>query len=323
MEIANLAEMEAAQRFLAEGDDFLLTSHVNSDGDGIGGCLALRRLLQKLDKKAVVVLPDAPDRRYEFLEDWKTIRQADSLPPGEVRCAIVLDCPSLERLGDLQRRIDQRTRILNVDHHQDNASFGEVNLVSPAVSSSSEMIYHLIAAMGQKIDAAMAAQLYAGILFDTGGFRFSLTTPTTFEVAAALVRCGIPLDRIADRIFGHKSLAEVKQLGRAIDSLALHFGGRVAVMRLTCEEMGAGDPEEVVNYGLLVNGVEVAVLIREMEPGRFRVSLRSREQVNVNPIAARFGGGGHIRASGCRLAGTWEEVERKLLAAIREALPRE
>lgn len=308
--------LEAAVRFLGEGDDFLLTSHVGCDGDGIGGCLALARVLTRMGKRVAVVVPDEPDPHYAFLVGFAGIDTVGQSPPPPADRLVVLDAPDLGRIGAVADRIGPETTVLNLDHHPDNQRFGSVNLVSDEVSSTCEMVYHLLAAMGQEIDPEVATALYAGILFDTGGFRFSLTTATTFEVAAALVRRGVHLDRVADRVFGQKTLAELQQLGRAIDSLGLHFGGRVAVMHLTHAEMAAGDPEEVVNYGLLVKGVEVSALIREPDPGQQRVSLRSRERLDVSKIAARFGGGGHYRASGYRFAGTREAAEEELLAVL-------
>jgi phosphoesterase RecJ-like protein len=273
-----------------------------------------------MGKEVSVVLHDPPDDHYAFLGGWDAIQWAAPPHPAKADCAVIIDCPTLERIGDVVARIGDGTRVLSIDHHQDNSGFGEVNLVSPAASSSCELIFHLATSMRLEIDARIAAQLYTGILFDTGGFRYSLTTPTTFEVAAALVRRGIRLDRIADRVFGNRSFAEVKQRGKAIESLELRFDGRVASLHLDNAEMAAGDPDQVVNYGLLVRGVEVAFLLKEQEPGKYRISLRSRDRVDVSRIAARFSGGGHARASGCRLEGTREEVEQALLDAIGKHL---
>ena len=315
-----LPDLPAARTFLREGDDFLLTSHINSDGDGIGGCLALKRLLDSAGKKATIVLPDPPDPHYEFLPGWEALRQGEKGAKTKAAYAVVLDCPGLDRIGDMGDYLDGDTRILNIDHHRDNQHFGTANLVADEASSTCELVYHLALACGFEIDRDVAAQLYMGILFDTGGFRYSLTTPTTFEVAADLVRRGIRLEYIADQLFGNKTLALVKQLGQAIDSLALHCDGQVAVLHLDREEMKAGDPDEVVNYGLKVKGVEVAVLLKEEKPQYYRVSLRSRDRVDVNQVAAHFGGGGHTKASGCRRQGGRREVEREMLEEIRKHL---
>jgi bifunctional oligoribonuclease and PAP phosphatase NrnA len=314
-----IPDLQAARLFLEQGDDFILTSHVNSDGDGIGGCLALRALLTRMGKKATIFLDGGADDYYDFMEGWDDIQQVGDCSPHRSGFAIVLDCPNLERIGATAACVGDETRILNIDHHRDNLRFGEANLVSDSVSSTCEMIYHLTAALGIEIDAGIAAHLYTGILYDTGGFRYSLTKSSTFDVAAALVRCDIRLDWLAAQLFDRRGFAQVKQLGQAIESLELHLDGCAAVLVLDNEQMRAGDPEDVVNYGL-VRGVEVSVLLKEEDPGEFRISLRSRDRIDVSQIAARFGGGGHAKASGCRLIGDRESVRQQLLDAIAEQL---
>ena len=315
-----LPNLAAARDFLAAGDDFLLTAHINSDGDAIAACLALRGLLAGVGKRASVLLHDAPDSHYQFIPGWDTLHQVEKSGETKETYAVVLDCPVLDRIGDVQACLDEGTRILNLDHHRDNDLFGVVNVVAEEVSSTCELVYHLATYCGMEIDRDIATQLYTGILFDTGGFRFSLTTPSTFEAAAVLVRHGIHLDYIADQLFGNKSLAIIKQLGSALDSLALHCGEQVAMLYLNSEDLKAGAPEEVVNYGLMIEGVEVAVLLKEEERQNYRVSLRSRDRVDVNKIAAHFGGGGHTKASGCSREGDREAVERQLLDEIGKYL---
>ena len=184
------------------------------------------------------------------------------------------------------------------------------------VSSTCELLYHLALGLGYEIDAIAADQLYAGILFDTGGFRFSLTTATTFEVAADLVRRGARLDAIAQDVFGNKSFGSVKQRGQAIESLVLRLEGQVAVLHLDREAMSAGEPDEVVNYGLMIQGVEVAVLLKERAPGCYRISLRSRDKIDVSQVAGTFGGGGHTRAAGLELTGAPEDIVESILTEI-------
>ena len=318
-EIENLPELQEAIEFIARRDDFLVTSHVNSDGDGIGSCLAMQEMLQTMGKKATVILQDISEA-YDFLDGWENIQLAAAPPATKQRNAIVLDCPTLERIGDVQHYLDENTRILNIDHHGNGHCFGTANVMLPTASSSCELVYHLARAADLQIDETVAAQLYTGILSDTGSFRYSLTTATTFEVAAELVRHGARLDYISDQLFRNKDFASVKLLGKAIGSLTLYDDGRIATLRLSHADMRSGDAEEVINYGLLVSGVEVAVLLKEQGPESYRISLRSRGQVDVGLIAAHFDGGGHTKASGCRLGGSAEEVEQKLLDEIRKHL---
>ena len=301
--------------FIEQGDDFLLTTHVNSDADGLGACMALARLLQGLGKRADIGLPDPPAEQCYFLAGWPDVHHYADLDLSGYSSAIIVDCPSLDRIGPVRENLPTGLRILNIDHHHGNDSFGEINLTEE-ISSTCELVYHLVAGLGYEIDASMATQLYTGIIFDTGSFRFSLTKPSTFAVAGALVQLGVRLDDIANHVFGNKSFGSVKQLGLAIDSMQLHLADRVAVLHLNLEDMQAGDPDEVVNYGLMVKGVEVAVLLKEQEPQRYRVSLRSRDTVDVSEVAELFGGGGHSRASGLRLEGEASEITEKILAEI-------
>ena len=308
-------QLTATRAFIEAADDFLLTTHVNSDADGLGACMAWAHLLRSLGKRADIGLPEPPAGQCSFLAGWDGVRHFADLDLSRYRCAIVSDCSSLDRIGPVRPSLSPDVRLLNIDHHQDNECFGAVNIVE-ATSSTCELLYHLAIGLGYEIDSVAADQLYAGILFDTGGFRFSLTTATTFEVAADLVRRGARLDAIAQDVFGNKSLGSVKQRGQAIESLVLRLGGRVAVLHLDCEAMSAGEPDEVVNYGLMIRGVEVAVLLKERAPGCYRISLRSRDKVDVSQVASTFGGGGHARAAGLELTGAPRDIVENILAEI-------
>ena len=312
-------QLTATRAFIEEADDFLLTTHVNSDADGLGACMAWAHLLRGLGKRADIGLPEPPAGQCSFLVGWDGVRHFADLDLTRYRYAIVADCPSLDRIGPVRPGLSPNIRLLNIDHHRGNECFGAVNIVEE-VSSTCELLYHLASGLGYEVDAVAAAQLYAGILFDTGGFRFSLTTATTFEVAADLVRRGARLDAIAEGVFGNKSFGSVKQRGQAIESLVLRLGGRVAVLHLDREAMSAGEPDEVVNYGLMIQGVEVAVLLKERAPGCYRISLRSRDKVDVSQVAAAFGGGGHARAAGLELTGVPEDIVEDILTEISRHL---
>ena len=308
-------QLRATRAFIEAADDFLLTTHVNSDADGLGACMAWAHLLRGLGKRADIGLPEPPAGQCSFLTGWDGVHHFADLDLTRYRCAIVADCPSLDRIGPVRPSLSPDIRLLNIDHHRGNECFGAVNIVEE-ISSTCELLYHLAIGLGYEVDAVAADQLYAGILFDTGGFRFSLTTATTFEVAADLVRRGARLDTIAEGVFGNKSLGSVKQRGQAIESLVLRLGGRVAVLYLDREAMGAGEPDEVVNYGLMIRGVDVALLLKERAPGCYRISLRSRDKVDVSQVAGTFGGGGHARAAGLELTGAPQDIVESILTEI-------
>ncbi|MBM3279204.1 MAG: bifunctional oligoribonuclease/PAP phosphatase NrnA [Candidatus Handelsmanbacteria bacterium] len=322
MPAIDLPELPAALAFARSGKNFVLTSHINCDGDGVAGCLALQTILRSLGKEARVILPDPPNLQYNFLAGWEGIETAAAqAPERKAEHLIVLDCPSLTRIGVIKEYVDEGTRVLVLDHHQDSQPFGHVNLTTTKASSSSELVYHLGAALGYQLTPAVAEQLYMGILFDTGGFRYALTTPVTLEVGAQLVRAGARLDFVADRLFNNQSLPVLKLLGRALESLQLYCGDRVAVVHLSHADLDGGIGHvDVVNYGLMVQSVEISVALKEQTPGQYRVSLRSRERIDVRAIAAVFDGGGHTRAAGCRLEGSTDKVRAQLLAEIAKHL---
>ncbi len=312
-------DLAAACSFLDGADEFVLTSHINTDGDSIGSCLALQRLLVNAGKKVTIILNDISDA-YDFLEGWDEIQVAAEAATTAAAHAVVLDCPNLDRIGNAAHHLGDGSRILNIDHHKDNKIFGDVNLVAPMFSSTCEAVYHVARGGEMTIDEQTAAALYMGILFDTGGFRFSLTAAGTFEAAAELVRRGARLDYIADQLFGNKQFESVKLIGRSVDSLELHCDNQVATLLLTHADMRNGDVREIVNYGLLVKGVEVALLLKEENPDYYSISLRSRDRVDVSLIAAEFGGGGHAKASGCRIQGTADQVRQALLEKVGKHL---
>ena len=315
-----VSDFDAAADFLRGGDDFLITAHVNADGDAIGAVLAMEGLLRQLGKGSTAVLEERPGDAYAFLSGTGGIVAAGAAGGGHQR-AIVLDCSSLARTGPVAECLADGAAVLNIDHHPDNQRFGSANLASDAVSSTCEMLYHLAVHMDLELDCSMSELLAAGLLFDTCCFRYSLTTPTSMEVGADLRRRGARLDRVADGLYSNATLGSVKLIGRAIDSLELHCGDRVALLGLNRRELALGDPEAIVNYGLMVRGVAAAALLREEEPGRYRVSLRSRDEVDVSAVARHFGGGGHAQASGCRIEGEAAAVRSRLLAAVEEVLP--
>lgn len=315
-----VADLDAAADFLRGGDGFLITAHVNADGDAIGAVLAMEGLLRQLGKDSTAVLEERPGDAYAFLPGTAGIVEAGAAGGGHRR-AVVLDCSSLARTGPVAECLADGASVLNIDHHPDNQRFGSANLASDAVSSTCEMLYHLAVHMDLELDRSLSELLAAGLLFDTCCFRYSLTTPESMEVGADLRRRGARLDRVADGLYSNATLGSVKLIGRAIDSLELHCGDRFALLGLNRRDLALGDPEAIVNYGLMVRGVEAAALIREQEPGRFRVSLRSRDDVDVSAVARRFGGGGHAQASGCSIEGEAAAVRSRLLAAVEEALP--
>ena len=318
--------LSEACAFLREGDRFLVTAHRNVDGDGLASLLACGMLLERMGKSYEMVLHDPiPDERYSFLPGFCKVKSPRVPFPWHPEKAVVLDTPTIGRLGDVADLLPEKDSVLNVDHHEDNSLFGGVNLVIPEVSSTCEVLYYLFGHLGVPVDGDVAVCLYTGIVFDTGGFRFSNTTSRALHIAGDLVERGVKPDQVADAVFHRRSPQAIRRLAKALSTMEFHCGGRVSLMWLD-EVVPEGDgrlsedTEGFVDMALFVDGVEVAAFLRKREEKSFRVSLRSRGKVPVNRIAGQFGGGGHPRAAGFCLHGELEEVRRQVLEALEEAI---
>ncbi|NTV90184.1 MAG: bifunctional oligoribonuclease/PAP phosphatase NrnA, partial [Clostridiales bacterium] len=212
-----------------------------------------------------------------------------------------------------------------IDHHTTNSEFAFHNFVNKTSAAVGEIIYQLIMMMGLEIDEATAMCLYVAIATDTGGFRFSNTTPLTHQIASDLVNCGIDVADISQRIFNSTSLGKVRLTGIAIDSLELFENGKIATISITSEDMvrsGALDEDcdGVVNIARNIIGVQVAAMIRQKTKGEVKVNLRSNTNLDVAAVAGMYGGGGHKKAAGYTFGGTLEDAKTKLLKDLQEAL---
>lgn len=322
---------EALESAVRRGHRFLLTSHVNPDGDAIGSAIGLSRVLHRLGKGTTIWNHDATPRIYESIPGGNRIHVGETPPAGFPElfdAAIVLECPSPERTG-LSEHLKKIT-VINIDHHLGNEHYGAVNWVETAAPAVGEMVFRLSRALNVALDRDAANALYLTLVTDTGGFRFSNTTPETFEAAAALVRVGASPETVASWLYESNPAAVMRLLGELLGSLELHDDGRVATAWITAEMMGRagampGDSEGLIDYPRSIAGVRAVALFRELDDGEHKVSLRSRGAVNVEKIARRSGGGGHHNAAGFtspaerRREELVEETVAALAAAIAEA----
>jgi len=297
--------------------DFILTSHARPDGDAIGSVLAAGQMLRELGKRVDIVLSDGVPHIYHGLPTWETIQQKDRVHGG-YEAALILECDSVKRTG--VEGLDAGGRLLiNIDHHASARPFAHVNWIDPGACATAEMIFELGKAAGVKITPEIATCLYTAVLTDTGSFSFQGTGEKTFALAQELVRAGADPARIAQRVYFSNPESKMRLLGHALGSLRRH--GKLAWMVVTQAQMNEcrakeEDCEGLVNYALGIEDVQVAVFFRELENGRFRVSLRSKGAVDVAKVAARFGGGGHECASGCSLDGPLAAAAEKLIQLI-------
>lgn len=314
--------LEAVLEVVRRGRRFAVCSHARPDGDAVGSMLGLGMMLAAMGKEADLYAADPVPQIYRWLPCAETIRQARRVE-GEYDAAILLECDGVARtrLEGLEGRV-----LVNIDHHASWKAFAEVNWIEEDACAVAEMVYRLARAAGAAVTPAMATCLYTAVLTDTGSFCYEGTDAHAFELARELVRCGAHPAAIAREVYFSNPLPKMVLLGTALTRL--HREGRLAWLWVTDEDMTRAqateeDCEGIVNYAIGIAGVEAAVLLRELQDGKIRLSLRSKGGVDVARIASGFGGGGHRHASGCTLAGPLTAATEKILETVRRELAAE
>lgn len=308
---------------LRKAPEVALFSHVSPDGDCMGSMLALGLALKKIGKKVLLYNPDLVPHNLDFLPGADGVHNVLPDPLPKTLCFV--DCSDLRRVNLDVSQFPQDAVIINIDHHISNQRFGTLNCVQSDASATGEIVMALIKELGVPFDKEIATDLYTAIVTDTGSFQFSNTTPKTHRLAADLLESGIDLLQIHHRIFDQKPLAQIELLSRALKELKLYAEGKLAVMTLTKKdfvETGAPDSlsEGLINNARSIEGVEVALLFKEIDERIIKVGFRSNLWFDVNILASKFGGGGHKRAAGCTMEVSLEEAQKSVIKAIEEEL---
>ncbi|OQX20076.1 MAG: hypothetical protein BWK76_02660 [Desulfobulbaceae bacterium A2] len=328
---------EALQHLLHRSERLVLVPHVRPDGDAVGSMLGLADVLEGQGKQVLRLLQGEVPPLYRFLPgSERTQTGLESLErfvtaasPGET-AVVALDCGDASRLGVYAERLLGHHPLAVIDHHRSNGGFGDICWVEPDRSSTGEMVYDLISALGWPISTAAACCLYTAIITDTGSFRYETTSPHTFAVAGQLLTAGVRPEEVANRIFDTSSLGRLLLLQLALGTLRLDCGGRVASIEVSRGMYAAAgatqhDTEDFVNWPRSLASVEVCVFCREVEEeeGTVSVSLRAKGGCDVAAVAALFGGGGHRNAAGFRqrnvqLAGMRERVVGEVVGRLQQ-----
>lgn len=310
------ADWTSAIEALEASDQIIVACHVNPDGDALGSMIGLGRFLRRRGKKVWMSWGTEPVQvppQYEFMPGAGGVAQPNDLP-DEVETFVAIDCGDVERLGVLKPRFEQAGTSINIDHHISNDRFGDINLVDPEAASSSELAYELVKRMGGVPDTEEATVLYTGIVTDTGRFQFANTTPQTLRTAAELRETGVDHSFIATQVYESTSFEYLHALGIVLFRAQLEDG--MVWSRLDRRDLGGLDLDETEHFIDALRTVReshIAVLLKELSPGEYKGSLRSRGEVDVAAIAKALGGGGHARAAGFEMKGEVEEI----IAAIR------
>jgi len=305
------------------GSRFLVVSHANPDGDAIGAMAAMGHLLEALGKQAVLYdLTGLPEHLA-----WVKLPSPilTELPQEGFDWIVCLDCGDERRGGkELQTAMAARPTLV-IDHHIANPMWGTHNWVEVDRSSTCEMVAALAQEMNVELSGALGEAAYLGIVTDTGNFAYDSTSPRCMEMAAHIVRLGLNPAKLNELIQNQWSLARFQLWGEVLGALGLHFGGQLGVIRMTSEQLNrlkaiSADCEGLTNFVLHIKGCRAAMSLREDKPGMLKLSLRSVSGVDIQPVAAAFGGGGHKCAAGAGIEGDIEDVERRIIAALGEVL---
>jgi len=307
-----------------QSETLCVAGHIRPDGDCVGSQLGLTLALLNEGKKVVCWNEDQIPQKYRFLDQDEVIQK----PKRGLKfdCVIATDAASFERLGAVGECITDRKLFINIDHHESNTRYADLNWVSARESSTGELIFRLLQTAKWPITKPIADCLFTAVSTDTGSFQYPSTRPATYHVAGELVRRGADLARITDEVYQSYPLSRARLLRHVYSHFRLTDNNQIAYFWLKKADFArtgadSSDSEGLIDHIRAIEPVIVACVFEEIEPELTRISLRSKnENVNVNEIAAQFGGGGHPAAAGARIPGPPLVVQRKVIAAIKRGL---
>ena len=326
------AAVKQARSALLAARRAVLTTHLNADGDGAGSEAALASWLRANGAEAWIINPTGfPDPLRFLVEDEDWIVAAGSRRAREVcetaDLAVVVDTGEVPRIGRMQEAIRELSTVV-IDHHPPgDLPIGGISLRDPAACAAAELVCDVITAADGPWNEYIAQGIYVGILTDTGGFRFENTTPACHDIAAEMIRRGVSTEEAYERVYGWAPLRKYQLLQRSLGTLQHdpEFGLTwMTIPREAYDEVGAtaDDLEGIVDIPRSIEGTQVGILFRLITSGEVKISFRSNGPVDVNVLARRFGGGGHVKASGAVMPGPIQRAVDQVLAAAREAVAR-
>lgn len=309
-------------------DDFIVTSHISPDGDNIGSTLAIYYTLNKLGKNVYYVLDDNPPKNLKFLLENMNILKSEDVNLNTYDI-IALDCGDRNRICLSEELLNKAKNIICIDHHASNDYYGNLNYIDVDASSTCELVYNLLVEYEKKedkniIDQDIATCLYTGLVTDTGNFVYSNTHPSSFVMAKELLLRGAKKDIIIQSVFQSNPYNYYKLLGEALNTLDI-VNEKIASIMITKEMLkrnviSFNDVDGITSYTRDIEGVEVGILLKEKKENEVKISLRSKNYVDVSKIAQSFNGGGHIRAAGCTIYSSVEDAKKMIVEAVVKAV---
>ncbi|MDY2637192.1 MAG: bifunctional oligoribonuclease/PAP phosphatase NrnA [Phascolarctobacterium sp.] len=308
--------LQATGQLLMAAQKIVLCTHVSPDGDTLGSSLGLAQSLKKLGKEVIVYCDDLVNKSFSFIPGMELVERPVAGSKVEADLLVVVDASSFDRIG-IVGEVVQYKQMLNIDHHISNTRFADYLYLDPKAAATGEIMCELFQEMAWPIDREIAECFYIAISTDCGSFRYANTTPKTMRAGAWLLEQGVQPNEISDKL-DMKSRLTVEMLAKVLPSLTFDAEGKIAYLIITNDIYNKdANTDSFVNYPRYIEGVEVAIMFKAVEPKVTRVSMRS-SNVDVAQVALSFGGGGHIRAAGCTIYAPVEEAREQLLAKLRK-----
>jgi len=300
---------------------FVLSSHARPDGDSIGSQLAMAYALRELGHEAVIVNADPAPPPLLAFPGVSDIRIAPTVE-GEFDAAIIMECGDLKRTGVSGL---ERFPVINIDHHPGNTSYGQINWFDPSAAACGEMVFDLVRALGVPLTKTIATHIYLAILTDTGSFHYSSISPRTFDICRECLEAGVDPVLVARNVYDSNNMGRLKLFGAVLGAMQIDQTGRIAIVYVDHEMARAAggtyeDTEGLINLPLTVKEIEAVVFFKQDKGDMYRVSMRSKGEVDIGVIAKEYGGGGHKNAAGCSIAGPIEELQKALVGKIEGAI---
>jgi phosphoesterase RecJ-like protein len=300
---------------------FVISSHSRPDGDSIGSQLAMAFAIRALGKDVTVVNFDPAAPALMAFSGVPDIVIAPAVA-GDFDAAIVMECSDYARTG--VTGLD-RFFTINIDHHPGNTGYGQINWFDPSAAACAEMVFDVVQALGVPMSTEIATHIYVAIMTDTGSFHFSSLSPRTFDICRQLLEAGVNPVRIARQLYDNSTVGRLKLCGAVMHTMRIDPTGRIAVLHLDQQMAGAAgatydDTEGVINQPLTVKDVQAVIFFKQSEGDHYRISLRSKGEVDIGAVAKEYGGGGHKNAAGCSATGPIDELRNILVDKVTRAI---
>lgn len=311
---------ESIKDIIDSSKKIAITYHVSPDGDALGSALALLQGIRNYGKEAYVISKDTVGDNLGFLPYSGEITGEIIKPKEKTDCVIVVDCGNYERISaDLERF---NGAIINIDHHLSNDKYGEVNFVNSKAAATAEIIYELLLSLNIEINNDIGICIYTALMTDTGSYRYSNTTKVTHYIAGDLIENGLSHEEIHKKVFDNKSYEKLKLVGLVLDDMELICNSKIVLMRVTKDmleksKVDVKDSSDIISMGNQIKGIEGSVLLKESDIG-IKVSLRSKNDLDVRKVAESLGGGGHIKASGALIKDKTIKEAKEIIVKLLE-----